>query len=123
MFFILFGKLSFFYSAVQVSLLLVIDVANVWLRRWAIRMLEEERNNFMNDLNVAMNKSKLKEDNKYIAKFASLIHSIKQNEIELNEHRQIETEVEKEIVQLEGERTKLAFQTMKKKKPKLIFVS
>lgn len=86
-------------------------------------MLEEERNNFLNDLNVAMCKSKLKEDDKYSARFASLIHGIKQSEIELNEHRKIEMEVEREIVQLEIERTKLAFQTIKKKKPKLIFVS
>lgn len=81
--------------------LMVIDVWNVWLGRWAIRLLEEERNNLLTDLNVAMSKSKMKEHDRYRAKFANLIRETKQAELELSEQRQIEREVDKEILQLE----------------------
>lgn len=57
----------------------------------------------MTDLNVATCKSKTKGDNNYKAKFARLIHEIKRTEIEWNEQKKIEMELDREIVQLEIE--------------------
>jgi len=51
--------------------------------------------------------SKIKEDEKYRAKFISLIRKTKQAKIELNEQRKIEAQLNKEIVQLEAELEKL----------------
>ncbi|CAH1730988.1 unnamed protein product [Aphis gossypii] len=86
---------------------MIIDVGNVWLRRWAIRFLEEERNNLATDLNAMESEVKVKQEDKYRAKFTSLIHETKQAKIELNEQRKIEAQVNKEIVQLEAELEKL----------------
>lgn len=52
-------------------------------------------------------KIKTKEDEKYKAKFISLIHETEQAKIELIEQRKIEAQVNKEIVQLETELEKL----------------
>lgn len=79
----------------------------MWFRRWAIRFLEEERNNLTIDLNAMKSEIKTKEDEKYRAKFISLIHETKQAKIELNEQRKIEAQVDKEIVLLEAELEKL----------------
>ncbi|XP_015376079.1 PREDICTED: rho-associated protein kinase 1-like [Diuraphis noxia] len=76
-------------------------------QEWAIRFLEEERNNLTIDLNAMESKIKTKKDEKYRAKFLSLIHETKQAKIELNEQRKIEAQVNKEIVQLETELEKL----------------
>jgi len=86
---------------------MIIDVGNVWLRRWAIRFLEEERNNLATDLNAMKSEVKVKQEDKYRAKFTSLIHETKLAKIELNEQRKIEVQVNKEIVQLEAELEKL----------------
>eukprot|EP00102_Acyrthosiphon_pisum_P008933 XP_003246328.3 PREDICTED: uncharacterized protein LOC100569849 [Acyrthosiphon pisum] len=76
-------------------------------QEWAIRFLEEERNNLTTDLNAMECKTKTKKDDKYRATFISLIHETKQAKIELNEQRKIEAQVNKEIVQLEAELEKL----------------
>lgn len=86
---------------------MIIDVGNVWLRRWAIRFLEEEQNNLATDLNAMESEVKVKQEDKYRAKFTSLIHETKLAKIELNEQRKIEAQVNKEIVQLEAELEKL----------------
>ncbi|XP_022169053.1 intracellular protein transport protein USO1-like [Myzus persicae] len=76
-------------------------------QEWAIRFLEEERNNLTVDLNAMESKEKSKVDEKYRAKFISLIHQTKQAKIDLNEQRKIEEQVNKEIVLLEAELEKL----------------
>lgn len=87
---------------------MVIDDGNVWLRRWAIRFLEEERNNLAIDLNVMESQTKVKEDEKYRATFLRLIHETNQAKIELTEQRKIEAQVNNEIVQWETELEKWA---------------
>jgi len=71
--------------------------------RWAIRFLEEERNNLATDLYAMESEVKVKEENKYRAKFISLIHETKLAKIELNEQRKIEEQVDEEVVLLEAE--------------------
>ncbi|XP_025198458.1 uncharacterized protein LOC112596850 [Melanaphis sacchari] len=76
-------------------------------QEWAIKFLEKERNNLMTDLYAMESEVKVKEEEKYRAKFTSLIHETKLAKIELNEQRKIEAQVDKEIVQLEAELEKL----------------
>lgn len=81
---------------------IIIDIGDVWLGRWAIKSLEEERNKLMTDLNVVIqSKSKIKENDRYKAKFVDLIYDTKHAEIELMEQRKLEKEVDREILQME----------------------
>lgn len=89
--------------------------------RWAIRLLEEERDNLVTDLNAATCKEKLKEDNKYKAKFTVLINEIEQNKNELNKQKQIEKELDKEIFQWEIELNDLLIKNKKSKDDQLTF--
>lgn len=79
----------------------------------------------MTDLNAAMCKSKVREDDKYRAKFAKTIREIKQIDNEYNEQRQIEMEMDKEIFQLETEISTLDVKNKNSKSngPKLTFVN
>ena len=86
---------------------MVIDVENMWLCRWAIKFLEEERNNLTIDLNAMESEIKTKKDDKYRATFTRLIHETKRVKFELNEQRKIEAQINKEILQMEAELEKL----------------
>lgn len=85
----------------------------------------EERNKLVSDLNAAMCKTKVYEDDKYRAKFAKTIREIKQMDAECNEQRKIEVEVDREIFQLEAEMRALELKNQRQKNngPKLTFVN
>ncbi|VVC46065.1 Hypothetical protein CINCED_3A018606 [Cinara cedri] len=100
------------------------DVRPAKCQEWlAIKLLEEERNNLVSDLNAAMCKSKVRKDDKYRMKFARTIREIKQIDDEYTEQRKIELEVDKEIFQLEAEISALDKKNKSSKNngPKLTF--
>jgi len=67
----------------------------------------------MNDLNAATCDLKMKEDEKYKAKFTKLLRETRRMEIELDKQRQIEDELDKEIVKIENKLVNLAIKTKK----------
>ncbi|XP_025422536.1 uncharacterized protein LOC112692181 [Sipha flava] len=67
----------------------------------AIRLLKEERHNLEIKLKTITCNKNVKDGEKYKAKFAQLIREIKKSEIEFNEERKIEMEIDKEILRLE----------------------
>jgi hypothetical protein len=69
--------------------------------RKAIRLLKEERHNLEIKLKTITCNKNVKDGEKYKAKFAQLIREIKKSEIEFNEERKIEMEIDKEILRLE----------------------
>lgn len=69
--------------------------------RRAIRLLKEERHNLEIKLKAITCNKNVKDSEKYKAKFAQLIREIKKSEIEFNEERKIEKEIDKEILRLE----------------------
>lgn len=91
----------------------------------AIKLLEEERNNLVSNLHAAKCKKKIKEDDKYKAKFARMIQEIKQMNTECNEQRKIELDLDTEIFQLETQMSTLDLKnkTSKNNGPKMTFVN
>ncbi|XP_050443118.1 uncharacterized protein LOC126847108 [Adelges cooleyi] len=91
-------------------------------RKWAIKVLEEERNNLVNDLNMTMNKLKMEKDKKYKAKFTRTINDTKKLQVELAEQKIIEKEIDKEIVRWKAELAGLVNESKKDggHRPKLI---
>lgn len=89
----------------------------MWFRRWAIKHLDKDCDNFVTNLNAALCNSKVKEDDKHKVKFTNLIQETEQIEIELNEQKKIELEVDKEIADLEIELDKTMAKTKKTMSP------
>lgn len=81
--------------------------------RLAIKCLEKEHDILINDLNAATCNLKMKEDEKYKAKFTKLLHETRRMETELNKQRQTEDELDKEIVKIEHKLVNLASKTKK----------
>lgn len=69
--------------------------------RRAIRLLKEERRDLEIKLKAITSNINAKEGDNYRAKFAELICDVKKSEIEFNEERKIEVEIDKEIRRLE----------------------
>lgn len=84
------------------------------MRISAIRLLEQGQDRLETDLNVATCKSKAKEDEGYRTRFASLLSQTRQTEMELNEQRQIELDVDKQIAMMEVKLRGLVAKSKKK---------
>lgn len=88
-------------------------IKNVYLRRQALKILEDELSNLKSGLNVARNKTYVKEDEQYITKFTNFNREIQNKKNEWNEQKLIETSLDKEIACMENKVEKASMKIKK----------